>query len=88
MRGSLGLMTCDGAGVDAERRAAPIDMGVKVDEARRDDLAGHVFHVRARRRETRADRGDLAGCEGDIGHHVDALRWIEHARALEDQVVD
>ena len=34
--------------VDAERGAAPIDMGVQVDQAGRDDVAGDVAHVGSR----------------------------------------
>ena len=33
-------------GIDAERGAAPIDMGVKVDEPGRDDQAGDIAHLR------------------------------------------
>src|SRR5262249_60229401 len=44
-------------GVDAERGAAPIDMGVEVDEAGRHDEPGDVAHLGAgRHREVGADR--------------------------------
>ena len=56
-------------GLDAERRAAPVDVGVQVDQAGRDDLACDVAHVLAR--QIVADGRDLAVREGDVGHLVE-----------------
>ncbi len=71
----------DQLGLDAERGAAPVDMGVQVDQARRDDLARDVARVLAR--QVVADGGDLAAGEGDVGHPVERLRGIDHAAALQ-----
>ena len=58
-------------GLDTERGTAPIDMRVQVDEAGGDDLARDVARVLAG--QAVADGRDLAACEGDVGHPVDAL---------------
>ncbi len=64
----------NGAGVDSKRGSAPVDVGVEVDEARRDDSAGNVAHDRAAvGREVVADGGDAAPCEGDVGDTVEPL---------------
>ena len=68
-----------------KRRAAPVDVGVQVDQAGRDDLAFDVARVLAG--EAIADRRDLAAGEGDVGHLVDALRGIDEPAAFENQIV-
>ena len=74
--------------VDAERGAAPVDMRVQVDEARRDDLARDVAHVGLGiALEIGRDLGDLAAREGHVHHPVDALRGVDHAAAAQDEVV-
>jgi hypothetical protein len=61
-------------GIDAERGAAPIDMGVQIDEARRDDMAGHLAHIRARiRPQLASDRSYLATGKGDVGYGIESL---------------
>ena len=72
-------------GLDAERRAAPVDVGMQIDEAGRDDLACDVAHVLAR--QIVADGRDLAVREGDVGHLVERLRGIDDPSAFENQVV-
>src|SRR5215470_2565230 len=67
-------------GFDAERRAAPIDMRVQVDEARRHDLASDVANILARK--TLADRGYLATGEGDVSDLIERLRRVDDAPAL------
>ena len=57
--------------VDPKRRAAPIDMGMEVDEARRDDQAADVLDLDAGK--FRADPRDPAILEADIHHRVDTL---------------
>ena len=47
-------------GVNAERRAPPINVSVQVDEARRDDEARHVAHLGAVGFEALADRRHLS----------------------------
>ena len=60
-------------GVDAERGAAPVDVGVQVDQARRDDLARDVADVGLGVAfELGADLGDLAAGEGHVDDRVDA----------------
>ena len=59
-------------GVDAERGAAPVDMGVQVDEARRHDVAGDVAHISALTRQPVAERRHPAIAEGDVGDPVGA----------------
>ena len=72
--------------VDAERRAAPIDMRVQVDQARRDDVALHVARLR-RAGQVVADLGDLAAGKRHVGDAVDVLRRVDDARAFKDQIV-
>ena len=72
-------------GCHAERGAAPVDVGVQVDEAGRDQLAFDVLRLLAGK--VVADRRHLAAREGDVGHLVDALRGIDQLAALENQVV-
>ena len=74
-------------GVDAERRAAPIDVGVQIDQPRSDDCAGHVAVVRSLGVQVGADAGDLAVCEGYVGHGIELLRGIDQARPSQDEVV-
>ena len=40
------LVAAEVLGIDAERGAAPIDMGVEVDQPRSDDQAGDIAHRR------------------------------------------
>src|SRR6516164_9553119 len=64
-------------GVDAERRAAPIDVRVQIDQPRGHDRAGHVAHVgRCIGLQGRTDARDLAVRECYIGNRVELLRWI------------
>ena len=73
--------------VDAERRTAPIDVGMQVDEAGRDDEARHVAHFGPGvRRKTGADRRDLAAGEADVRHRIEMLRRIDDPTALEDEI--
>ena len=75
-------------GVDAERGAAPVDVGVQVDEARGDDKAGYIadvgFGIGAQRGP---DARHLAPGEGDVGHRVELLRRIDHAAAAQDEII-
>ena len=74
-------------GVDAERGAAPIDVGVQIDQARRDDVTRHVAHVGSRiDLELVSDLGHLAGGEGDIRHGVELLGGVNHPAAAQDQI--
>ena len=74
-------------GVDAERRAAPVHMGVQVDQPRRDDATGNVQHLGCRTGgQMRPDPGDLAAREGDVRDGIEALRRIDDPSALEDKI--
>jgi len=72
------------SGIDAERGAAPVDMGVKIDETRRDDEAVDIAHFGTwTRLQPRADLLDAAILEGDVGGAVEVLAWIDDPAALE-----
>jgi hypothetical protein len=71
--------------VDAERRAAPIDMRVQIDQAGRNDVALHVANF-CRGADIVADLRDLAALKGDISHAINVLRRVDDAPALQDEV--
>ena len=71
--------------VDAERGAAPIHMGVQVDQAGRHDVALHVAHFR-RVGQVVPHLGDLAAGERHVGDAVDVLRRVDDPPALQDEV--
>ena len=74
-------------GIDAERGAAPIDVGVHVDEAGRDKKAAHILHHRGGpARNGLADCGNLAAGEADLGHGIERLGGIDHAAARENEI--
>ncbi len=74
-------------GVDAERGATPIDMGVQVDQAGRHDLACNVAHGgRGIRLQAAADLRHLAVGKRDVADRVEPLRGVDHAAAAQDQV--
>ena len=74
-------------GVDAERGAAPIDVGVQIDQAGGDDVARHVAHVGSGiGLELVSDHGHLAAGEGDIRHGVELLGGVDHPTAAQDQI--
>ena len=59
-----------GVGLDAQRRAAPVDMGMQVDEPRRHDRALDVPHLAPR--EPLPNGRDLAARESHVEHRVGA----------------
>ena len=74
-------------GVDAERGAAPINVGVQIDKARGDDVARHAAHVGCRiRLERVTDHGHLASGKGDIRYGVELLGGVDHPTAAQDQI--
>src|SRR5215510_13368796 len=74
--------------IDAKRGAAPVDMGVQVDEARGHVCTSDVAHRGARSAfEVRAKRGDLACGEGHIHSAIEILRGVDDVPALEKQIV-
>jgi hypothetical protein len=62
--------------VDAERGAAPVDVGVQVDQAGRDDKARDVANVGGAV-EIGADAGNLARGEGDVRYGIEPLGGID-----------
>ena len=74
--------------VDAERGAAPVDVGVQVDQAGRDDRSRHVaHHSPGAALQLGADLGDLAAREGHVAHGIELLRGIDHASSPQDEIV-
>ena len=74
-------------GIDAERGAAPIDVGVQIDQAGADDVTRHIPHLGCRiGLQFASDRCHLAGGEADILHGVELLRGINHPAAAQDQI--
>ena len=79
---------CELVRIDAERRAAPIDMRVHVDQARRHDIAGDIAHFGAGiRLQIRLAGGHFAARERDIHDAVDLLGRIDDMAAFEDEIV-
>jgi hypothetical protein len=75
-------------GVDAERGAAPVDVGVEIDQPRRHDRAGEVADLSAGvGGEIGRDPGDLAAGERDVGHGIELLRGIDDTRPSQDEVI-
>ena len=73
-------------GVNAERRASPINVRVQVDEAGRDDEARHVANLSAVVSEALADCRDLSASEGDVGDAVEILRGVDDTTVAEDEI--
>src|ERR1700680_1301609 len=69
--------------IDAERGAAPIDVGVQVDEPRHDDFAGDIADV-GRGSVMPAHACDLAAREGDVGNRVEVLGRVDDTTVAED----
>ena len=78
---------CHLLGVDTERGASPIDVGVEVDEAGKDEVAGAIDVARGRLADGRRQLRDLAAGESDIERRVEILHRIDHAAVSDQQVV-
>ena len=61
-------------------------MGVDVDEAGRDELAGDVDDSGSRRRRQVADGGDAIAGDADVGTPRRAAAAVEHLTATEQDV--
>ncbi len=69
--------------------AARQDMGVEVDEARQDELASGVEHLRAaRRRDLGLDGHDRGIADADVSPSPQVLAGIEHLAAADHEIVD
>ena len=71
-------------GIDAERGAAPIDMGVEIDQPGHDEEPAGIDNLTAG--EIMPDRGNFPLVEGDIGRFVTPARRIDDATAFEHQI--
>ena len=65
--------------IDAQRSAAPVDVGVKIDQTGRDDATLDVADIGAL--QPLADFSHFAVAETDVARRVDALRRVDHASA-------
>ena len=73
-KGGGGAAACQRHRVDADRGAAPVNMGVQVDQAGREHLAAQVADFGAGPGlQLLADGGDDAGRETHVGDAVDVL---------------
>ena len=64
------------------------DVGVEVDEARQDELARGVEHLRAaRRRDLGLDGGDHGVADADVPPAAQVLAGIDHLAAADDEIV-
>src|SRR5262249_29988851 len=77
-----------GIGLDAERGDAPVDVGMQVDPAGRDEQAGGVDDLAADAApgDVGADRGDPRSYDAHVGDGVEVLRRVEHAPAAHQDV--
>src|ERR1700722_11249537 len=73
-------------GVDAERRASPIDVRVEVDETGRDNEARYVADLVTFGFEALAYFRHLSAGEGDVGDAVEILRGVDDATVAEDEI--
>ena len=74
-------------GVDAQRGAAPIDVGMEVDHARHDDSATDLALDLGRARLRVGAQGrDLAVLEGDVQHLVGARARIDDPPATQNNI--
>ena len=74
-------------GIDAQRRAARIDVGMEVDHAGHHDHARQVSLDRGIAVQLWPDRSDAAVGESHIGHGVDALAWIDQPCAAQQEII-
>ncbi len=76
-------------GIDAKRGAAPVDVGVEVDQAGCDDEARRIADLgggAGGELARIADAFDSAVLECNVGDAVDALRRIDDAAAADDEI--
>jgi hypothetical protein len=76
----------DGGGVDPDRGAAPIDMGVQVDQPGRDEQTADIAGVGRGFVDALADGDDLPAGESDVAAGVDSLRGIDEVAAAQDEI--
>ncbi len=74
--------------IDPKRGAAPIDVGMKIDEARRDQSSADVADVSPFcRLDIFPDCRDAARSKGNVGCPVEVLRRIDNMAAFENEVM-
>jgi hypothetical protein len=73
-------------GIDPERSAAPIDVGVEVDQPGHDEEPAHIHNLGPDALQFAPDLGHLSVCKGYVGYSIAAARRIDNAPILKDQV--
>ena len=76
----------DRLGLDADRRAAPIDVRVQVDHAGRDDRARDIVFVVRLLGDPRRHGGHATVREAHVARRVEAARRVDHPSAAQDQI--
>jgi hypothetical protein len=85
--GGGALMRNELVGRNTDGRAVGIDMGVEVDEPRRDQLTSGIEHLpRACNRNIRFESLDHPKADADVAFSAQALAGVEHIAALDHQV--
>ena len=75
-----------GVRVHARGGAAPIDMRVQVDQARRDDQAGDIAGLLCVM-QVIAEGGDFASGEGHVAHPIQPLVRVDDAATLQHKII-
>ena len=74
--------------VNADGRTSPINVGVKIDQARRDQFATYIPHLgHTLARKVQADGGYLAIAKSNIGDSIQTLGRVDHSAAGEKKVM-
>ena len=85
-QGGRAAASGDGGSIDADRSAAPIDVGMKIDQPGRDEKTADVAGVACRLIDALADRDDFAVGKSDVAFGVDPLRRIDEVTAAQDEI--
>src|SRR5262249_51502507 len=85
--GGRALVDDELVGRNPDRRAVRVDVGVEIDEARRDEFPRGVEHAqRTGRGNFRLKRLDYPIADPDVPPGPERLTWIEHLAALDYQI--
>ena len=76
----------DRGSIDPDRGAAPIDVGVQIDQPGRDEQADDVAGVVRGLIDALADGDDFPAGESDVASGVDPLRGIDEVAAAQDEI--
>src|SRR5215471_2736349 len=72
--------------IDTERCPAPIDVRVEIDQPGHDEQPAHINGLGTAGREIAPDFSYFSVAEGDIGHLVASVCWVDNTAACEDQI--